>query len=36
LVQRALLPGTGPVELAEVLFGDLLVEVADEHGGPHL
>lgn len=34
LVQRALLPGTGPVELAEVLFSDLLVEVADEYDGP--
>lgn len=34
LVQRALLPGTGPVELAEVLFSDLLVEVADESDGP--
>ncbi|WP_405773572.1 SAV_2336 N-terminal domain-related protein [Streptomyces sp. NBC_01538] len=33
LVQRALLPGTGPVELAEVLFSDLLVEVADEREG---
>ncbi|WP_369034659.1 SAV_2336 N-terminal domain-related protein [Streptomyces adonidis] len=34
LVQRALLPGTGPVELAEVLFSDLLVEVADDSDGP--
>ncbi|WP_329269599.1 SAV_2336 N-terminal domain-related protein [Streptomyces sp. NBC_01451] len=34
LVQRALLPGTGPVELAEVLLSDLLVEVADENDGP--
>ena len=34
LVQRALLPGTGPVELAEVLFSDLLVEVAGESDGP--
>lgn len=36
LVQRALLPGTGPVELAEVLFSDLLVEVADDSDGPGL
>ncbi|MDX3451036.1 SAV_2336 N-terminal domain-related protein [Streptomyces sp. ME02-8801-2C] len=34
LVQRALLPATGPVELAEVLFSDLLVEVAEERDGP--
>ncbi|MFJ9080895.1 SAV_2336 N-terminal domain-related protein [Streptomyces sp. NPDC102384] len=33
LVQRTMLPGSGPSELAEVLLSGLLTRAKDEHGG---